>query len=71
MAGIGFKLQKYFYKDDLVENAKGTLYSVLISSGPWLISVLTIAFISLYALMDMQVTDLFILKLLVLSKTKS
>lgn len=62
MAGIGFKLQKYFYKDDLVENAKGTLYSVLISSGPWLISVLTIAFISLYAQMNIQVTDLFILK---------
>ncbi len=62
MAGIGFKLQKYFYKDDVLENAKGTVYSVLISSGPWLISVLTIAFISFYAQMNIKVTDLFVLK---------
>lgn len=62
MAGIGFKLQKYFYKDDILENLKGTIYSVVISSGPWLISVLTIAFISIFAQRNIQISDLFILK---------
>lgn len=62
MAGIGFKLQKYFNQGDLLQNIKGSLYSIIISSGPWLISVLTIAIVSYFAQQNIQVKELFILK---------
>lgn len=49
MAGVGFRLTKYFTEKDFYKNLKGTLYSIIISSGPWLISVLTIAILSIFA----------------------
>ena len=49
MAGNGFRLEKLFGKGDLLSTAKGCIYSVVISSGPWLITIVSIAFISLYA----------------------
>ncbi len=49
MAGVGFRLTKYFTEKDFYKNLKGSLYSIIISSGPWLISVLTIALLSLFA----------------------
>jgi uncharacterized membrane protein len=62
MAGIGFRLKKYFTDKDVWKNLKGPLYSIIISSGPWLISVLSVAFISVYAGRDLQNQDIFVLK---------
>ena len=62
MAGIGFRLRKYFDQDSMLGNIKGTLYSIIISSGPWLISVLSVAFISYYAQRQLGNQPLFILK---------
>ncbi|MCP4914179.1 MAG: exopolysaccharide Pel transporter PelG [Oligoflexia bacterium] len=47
MAGVGFKLTKYFSKSNVSGNLRGALYSVIISSGPWLITVLAVAFVTL------------------------
>lgn len=41
---------------------KGTLYSIIISSGPWLITVLTVASVSIYAQRQLSLNDLFIFK---------
>jgi uncharacterized membrane protein len=49
MAGVGFRLTKYFTEKDFYKNLKGSLYSIIISSGPWLISVITIAALSIFA----------------------
>lgn len=49
MAGVGFRLTKYFAEKDFYKNLKGSLYSIIISSGPWLFSVLTIAVLSIFA----------------------
>lgn len=49
MAGVGFRLTKYFTEKDFFKNLKGSLYSIIISSGPWLISVLTIAALGIFA----------------------
>lgn len=65
MAGIGFRLQKYFSNTDILQNLRGTLYSIIISSGPWLISVLTIAVISFMAQKHIHIKDLFILKAII------
>ncbi|GAB4013024.1 MAG: exopolysaccharide Pel transporter PelG [Bdellovibrio sp.] len=62
MAGIGFRLRNYFKPDDLLGKVKGTIYSIIISSGPWLITVLTVASVSIYAQRQLSMTDLFILK---------
>jgi len=62
LAGIGFRLKNYFRPDDLLGKVKGTLYSIIISSGPWLITVLTVASVSLYAQRQLSINDLFILK---------
>jgi uncharacterized membrane protein len=47
MAGIGFKLNHYFGKRDLVKSAIGSLYSIFIATGPWLITILSLACISI------------------------
>jgi uncharacterized membrane protein len=62
MAGVGFKLNKYFGEKDLLGNIKGCLYSVVISSGPWLISVLAIACISGFAQNNLNGDELFTLR---------
>lgn len=49
MAGVGFKLTKYFSKKNVSGNVRGALYSVIISSGPWLITVLAVAFVTIVA----------------------
>lgn len=65
MAGIGFKLQKYFNNDDFIDLIKGTSYSIIISSGPWLISVITIAIVSFFAQKNIDVNSLFTLKAII------
>jgi polysaccharide biosynthesis protein PelG len=62
MAGIGFRLQKYFFQQDLLGKLKGGLYSVIISTGPWLISVLSIAVVTLYAQQYLLEKELLIFK---------
>lgn len=43
MAGIGFVLRRLAARDDLAGIFQGYLYSAIISSGPWLFTILTIA----------------------------
>ncbi len=47
MAGIGFDLKKIFYSESTLGKAKVTLQSFFVSSGPWVISVFTIASLKL------------------------
>jgi uncharacterized membrane protein len=62
MAGIGFRLKKYFKEQSFLGNIQGAVYSVVISSGPWLISVITIAIVSYFAQLKIGISDLYILK---------
>lgn len=43
MAGIGFKIQKLLAEDTYWGSVKGYFYSAVISSGPWLISIICIS----------------------------
>ncbi|WP_290777869.1 exopolysaccharide Pel transporter PelG [Exiguobacterium sp. UBA5002] len=43
MAGIGFKLQKLFQEDYFSSRLKAYAFAGLVTSGPWLIVILTIA----------------------------
>jgi len=45
MAGIGFELRRVLNKDRLLSIAKVYGYSALLSSGPWVISIIAILFI--------------------------
>lgn len=42
MAGIGFRLRKLAKEDNLMGTVKAYFYSALISTGPWLFTILTI-----------------------------
>jgi len=48
MAGIGFELKKILRQDSFSGDVGAYLYSALISSGPWLMSIICLAFLSLY-----------------------
>ncbi len=48
MAGIGFELKKLFKENHLTSIFKVYGYSAILSSGPWIISILSILFIGLY-----------------------
>lgn len=43
MAGIGFVLRRLAARDDLAGLFQGYLYSAIISSGPWIFTIITIA----------------------------
>lgn len=43
MAGIGFRLEKILDKDTYFDSAKVYFYSALIVSGPWILSILSLA----------------------------
>jgi len=47
MAGIGFALQKLTRRDDLLGILQGYSYSIFISAGPWLFTILSLAGISI------------------------
>ena len=49
MAGIGFRLQRLFTEGNLLRNMRGSLYSLIIATGPWLISIVSIAMVSALA----------------------
>ncbi|HNV86973.1 MAG TPA: exopolysaccharide Pel transporter PelG, partial [Candidatus Omnitrophota bacterium] len=48
MAGIGFNLQKILSGDTYFDSVKAHLYSVLISAGPWVLSIITLFCLSLF-----------------------
>ena len=49
MAGIGFELRRLTQRDDLMGVVQGYLHSALVSSGPWLFTVLSIAAINMFS----------------------
>ena len=49
MAGIGFDLRRLTQRDDLMGVVQGYLHSALVSSGPWLFTVLSIAAINMFS----------------------
>jgi uncharacterized membrane protein len=54
MAGIGFALQRLTRRDDLLGILQGYSYSIFISAGPWLFTILALAGISI---IGVQQTD--------------
>jgi uncharacterized membrane protein len=48
MAGIGFELRKMLRKDSYFSEFSAYLYAALISSGPWLMSVLCLSVLGLF-----------------------
>ncbi|MBP9674423.1 MAG: exopolysaccharide Pel transporter PelG [Bacteriovoracaceae bacterium] len=62
MAGIGFRLEAFFSKKDVIGTMKGGLYALFISSGPWIISILTIALLSKVAYRHLSYRDLLLLQ---------
>lgn len=65
MAGIGFRLTKYFTEKDFYKNLKGSIYSIIISSGPWLLSVISIAVLGVFAKRGLGNQDLFVFKCII------
>lgn len=49
MAGIGFELRKMLRKDSYLSEMSAYLYAAMVSSGPWLMSVLCLAVLGLYS----------------------
>ncbi|WP_027722078.1 exopolysaccharide Pel transporter PelG [Maridesulfovibrio zosterae] len=49
MAGIGFELRRMLLKDSYLAEMSAYLYAAMVSSGPWLMSVLCLAVLGLYS----------------------
>lgn len=49
MAGIGFELRRMLRKDSYLSEMSAYLYAAMVSSGPWLMSVLCLAVLGLYS----------------------
>ncbi len=49
MAGIGFELRKLLRGDSFLSDVSAYLYAAMVSSGPWLMSVLCLAVLGLYS----------------------
>ena len=54
MAGIGFELRRILNKDRLFSIAKVYGYSALLSSGPWVISIIAILFVGFVNIATME-----------------
>ncbi|QPC47730.1 exopolysaccharide Pel transporter PelG [Mangrovibacillus cuniculi] len=52
MAGIGFQLKKMFREDYFSTRARAYAFTILITSGPWLVTILTLAFLQWGMLRD-------------------
>ncbi len=60
MAGIGFELRKILHSDRLLSLTKIYGYSAILSSGPWVISILAIVLVGFINLANMgEVSDAF------------
>jgi uncharacterized membrane protein len=62
MAGIGFRLQGYFKSASLADRVRGSTFSVIISCGPWLMTILSIAAISYFAQRSIGEQELLLFK---------
>jgi uncharacterized membrane protein len=49
MASIGFELRRLTQREDLMGVIQGYMHSALVSSGPWLFTVLAIAAINIFS----------------------
>lgn len=60
MAGIGFELKRAVHEASYIGTLRGYLYAAVISSGPWLLSVFTLALLGLIsvAFLPSQARDL-------------
>lgn len=65
MAGIGFRLKGYFSSVSVADRLKGTFFSVIVSCGPWLMTILTIAGISTLASGELKGQELLVFKCLI------
>ncbi len=61
MAGIGFELRRAVGEESYVGSLKGYLYAAVISSGPWLLSVLTLSVLGIVsnAFLSLDARNLF------------
>lgn len=50
MAGIGFALRRLTQRDDLLGIAQGYTHSAIVSSGPWLFTILAVGSINLFGI---------------------
>ena len=57
MAGIGFKLQKLLVEDMYLSLFQGFFYSLVITSGPWLIMVISLASLSVLSSFLLSAAD--------------
>jgi polysaccharide biosynthesis protein PelG len=65
MAGIGFRLKGYFNTGNVADRVKGSMFSVMISCGPWLMTIITIAAISAFAQSRITEHDLLVFRSIV------
>lgn len=66
MAGIGFELRKLLRRDDLLGILQGYGHSALASTGPWLLTILTLAGIGLLGRNHIQPDDIYEFRLIVI-----
>jgi uncharacterized membrane protein len=64
MAGIGFKLQKLLVEEIYLSTFKGFIYALVITSGPWLIMVFTLAILTIFCSFIMNPEDQLLFNLL-------
>lgn len=65
MAGIGFKLKELFDNKSISDKLKGSFYSIIISSGSWLVTVIALFILSIHANSTLQIKDLIIFKTII------
>lgn len=59
MAGIGFRLQNLLKNDSFISRIKAYTYSAIISSGPWIYSLLSFVVISFFVTADIRMHKIF------------
>lgn len=59
MAGIGFTLKNLLKNDSFISRVKAYSYSALISSGPWIYSLLSFIAISFFVTADIEMNRIF------------
>jgi len=57
MAGIGFELKKLTHEDTFIGDIRAYLYAGIVSSGPWIISILCLSFLWTFSapILDMEI----------------
>lgn len=66
MAGIGFALRKLARRDDFIGVIEGYAHSAIISSGPWLFTILTLSFVNTLSLQFISLNDLIIFRIIII-----